>query len=91
MNYTLTSMTDDRNTCIVERREAVTKVESDRIKLFALKKKIDMEVMKLCLVSTDAMQQDYFQNLRKEIYKASKSRSSSTPLSPSTPFGGAAV
>lgn len=62
--------------------------QSERNELFALKKeKIDMEIMKLNLVGMNAIKQDYFQNLQKEIYKVSKSKSSSASSSPSTPFG----
>lgn len=38
-NYTLARMTDDRNKCLVERREAVTKAELNRIEQLALEKK----------------------------------------------------
>lgn len=92
MNHALTCITNDKNTYMVERKETVTKAESDRIELFALKKKkIDMEGYEIRSCWHECNATRIFSNLQKEIYKASKSTASSTSLSPSTRFGGVAV
>lgn len=89
-NYALARMTNDKMTFMVEKREAITKVERERSEQLALeKKKFKTKIMKLDIASMNAMQQGYFQSFQNEIYKASKkSTATSTFENPSAPFGG---
>lgn len=82
-------MANDRKMCMLEIREAITRIERDRSEQLVLeKKKFEVEIMQLNLVGMNTMQQVYFQTLQNEIYEASKKfATTTTPNDPSTPFG----
>lgn len=87
-NMALARMTENRHMCMVERRAAVMKADHDRSQQLELKKKkFEPKIMRLDLVGMNVMQQDYFLNLQREIYKASKNNYGATSISPFTHRG----
>ncbi|XP_042962346.1 uncharacterized protein LOC122296612 [Carya illinoinensis] len=94
----LNGMRNDRAIYISERKQEISKSNSVAHDLLVekkrkndmLKMKIDMKLMKLDLAGMNTMQQEYFLNIQKEIFKESWKRFSSTspPPSPSFDFEG---
>lgn len=85
-------MREDRTTCMLERREAIIKADKHRSKLLAIKRrkndiekmKRDREITNLDITTMNAMQQQYFFNIQKEIFEESKKQFSSGSPSPSS-------
>ncbi|KAG6627502.1 uncharacterized protein LOC122296873 [Carya illinoinensis] len=90
----LNGMRNDRAIYISKRKQEISKSNSVAHDLLVekkrkndmLKRKIDMKLMKLDLAGMNRMQQEYFLNIRKEIFEESRKQFSSTSPPPSPSF-----